>query len=76
MSPDKPFRRRTYIWQRADWPQWRFDAATLAAPLAEVHRAQGQLAGRMGDLGFDQRDRKSTRLNSSHRNTSRMPSSA
>ena len=26
--------------------------------------------------GFDQIDRKSTRLNSSHRHTSRMPSSA
>ena len=56
MSPDKPFRRRTYIWQRADWPQWRFDAAALAAPLAEVHRAQGHLAGRMSDLGFDLRN--------------------
>ena len=60
MSPDKPIRRRTYhrtyIWQRGDWPQWRFDAAALAAPLAEVHRAQGQLAGRMGDLGFDLRN--------------------
>ena len=56
MSPDKPFRRRTYIWQRADWPHWRFDAATLTVPLAEVHRAQGQLAGRMADLGFDLRN--------------------
>ena len=56
MPPDKPFRRRTYIWQRADWPQWRFDAAALAAPLAELHRAQGHLAGRMSDLGFDLRN--------------------
>ena len=49
-------RRRTYLWQRPDWPQWRFDAAALAAPLAEVHRAQGHLAGRMADLGLAQRD--------------------
>jgi Fic family protein len=49
-------RRRTYLWQRPDWPQWRFDAAALAAPLAEVHRAQGHLAGRMADLGLPQRD--------------------
>ncbi|HAU56341.1 MAG TPA: DUF4172 domain-containing protein [Comamonadaceae bacterium] len=49
-------RRRTYLWQRPDWPQWRFDAAALAAPLAEVHRAQGHLAGRMVDLGLAQRD--------------------
>ena len=27
-------------------------------------------------IEFDEQDRKSTRLNSSHRNTSRMPSSA
>jgi Fic family protein len=49
-------RRRTYLWQRPDWPQWRFDAAALAPPLAEVHRAQGHLAGRMADLGLAQRD--------------------
>ena len=52
MFPDKPPRRRTYLWQRPDWPQWRFDAAVLAAPLAQVHRAQGHLAGRMAELGF------------------------
>ena len=56
MFPDKPQRRRTYIWQRPDWPQWRFDAAALAAPLAQVHRAQGHLAGRMAELGLAQRD--------------------
>lgn len=49
-------RRRTYLWQRPDWPQWCFDAAALAAPLVEVHRAQGHLAGRMADLGPAQRD--------------------
>ena len=49
-------RRRTYLWQRPDWPQWRFDAAALAAPLAQVHRAQGMLAGRMAELGLPQRD--------------------
>ena len=49
-------RRRTYLWQRPDWPQWRFDAAALAAPLAVVHRAQGHLAGRMADVGLAQRD--------------------
>ncbi|MEO7108384.1 MAG: Fic family protein [Rhodoferax sp.] len=56
MLPDKPQRRRTYLWQRPDWPQWRFDAAALAAPLAQVHRAQGHLAGRMAELGLAQRD--------------------
>ena len=52
MFPEKPQRSRTYLWQRPDWPQWRFDAAALAAPLAQVHRAQGHLAGRMAELGL------------------------
>ncbi len=56
MHPDRAQTRRTYIWQRPDWPQWRFDAAALAAPLAQVHRAQGHLAGRMAELGLAQRD--------------------
>lgn len=51
-----PPRRRAYVWQRPDWPQWRFDAAALAAPLAQVHRAQGHLTGRMAELGLAQRD--------------------
>jgi Fic family protein len=44
-----------YIWQRPDWPNWRFDAAALAVTLANVHRAQGKLAGRMEALGMPQR---------------------
>ena len=53
MFDEKSSRRRTCIWQRPDWPQWRLD---VAAPLAKVHRAQGHLAGRMGELGLAQRD--------------------
>ncbi|MFT4243352.1 MAG: Fic family protein [Acidovorax sp.] len=56
MPPRKPFRPRTYLWQRPDWPQWRWDADALAMPLAEVHRAQGHLAGRMAGLGLAQHD--------------------
>jgi len=56
MFAEKPSRRRTYLWQRPDWPQWRFDAAALAALLAQVHRAQGHLAGRLAELGLAQRD--------------------
>jgi hypothetical protein len=32
-----------YIWQKSDWPNWRYDTAALAGPLARVHRAQGHL---------------------------------
>jgi len=45
-----------YIWQQPDWPHWRFDAAALAVPLAQVHRAQGHLMGRMAELGLAQRE--------------------
>lgn len=41
-----------YIWQTPDWPNWRFDWAVLAAPLAEVSRAQGHLMGRLADVGL------------------------
>lgn len=56
MLTETPRRRRTYLWQRPDWPRLTFDAAALAAPLAQVHRAQGMLAGRMAELGLPQRD--------------------
>ncbi|WP_130391781.1 Fic family protein [Cupriavidus agavae] len=42
----------TYIWQAQDWPAWQYDLAALALPLAEVSRAQGELAGRLEDVGM------------------------
>lgn len=48
-----------YIWQAGDWPNWRYDLATLAAPLAEVSRAQGLLMGRLVDVGVALRDQAS-----------------
>jgi Fic family protein len=41
-----------YIWQASDWPNWRFDLAALAKPMAEVSRAQGLLVGRLADAGM------------------------
>ncbi|MCP3709013.1 Fic family protein [Paraburkholderia sp. CNPSo 3274] len=49
----------TYIWQAGDWPQWRFDLAALAEPMAEVSRAQGLLVGRLADVGLALRDQAS-----------------
>ena len=40
------------IWQSHDWPNWRFDLTQLAAPMAEVSRAQGLLMGRLADVGL------------------------
>jgi len=52
---------KVYIWQETDWPNWRYDAASLAVPLAAVHRAQGHLLGRMTEFGVAQRDEASVR---------------
>ena len=56
MRPHRPTRIPRYIWQLPEWPNLTYDAAALAAPLAQVHRAQGQLMGRMAELGLDQRE--------------------
>jgi Fic family protein len=45
-----------YIWEQKDWPQWRYDLARLAAPLARVRHQQGRFLGRMESLGFKLRD--------------------
>lgn len=42
-----------YIWQRADWPRWRWDATALAAPLAAIEREQLFLEGSARALGDD-----------------------
>jgi Fic family protein len=52
-------REYVYIWQRPDWPNWRFDLGPLAGPLAEVSRAQGILLGRLADVGTALRDQAS-----------------
>ena len=48
-----------YIWQSNDWPNWHFDLAALAGPMAEVSRAQGLLMGRLADVGMGLRDQAS-----------------
>ena len=50
---------KRYTWQAHDWPDWRYDLATLAGPLAEVSRAQGLLMGRLADAGMVLRDQAS-----------------
>ncbi len=51
-----------YLWQQADWPHWRFDAAALAEPLAQTHHAQGHLLGRMAELGMAERQQATLRV--------------
>lgn len=41
-----------YIYDQSDWPKFRWDQKSLAAPLAAVRHRQGRLIGRMEGLGF------------------------
>lgn len=45
----------TYIWERGDWPTFRWDAARLMQPLAEARHRQGLLLGAMRGVGIDTR---------------------
>jgi Fic family protein len=45
--------KKTYLWQHPDWPHWRYDLLTLGHDLARVSFHQGQLIGRLRDLGFE-----------------------
>ena len=56
MARPRTLRAPRYIWQQSDWPQWRFDVTALAESLALVHWAQGQLMGRMAELGLSTRE--------------------
>lgn len=49
----------TYFWQSPDWPNWRYDLAALAGPLAAVSHAQGRLLGRLADVGLRVREEAS-----------------
>lgn len=42
-----------YIYDRPDWPHFRWDVAALAVRLAEVRHHQGRVLGRMEALGFE-----------------------
>jgi Fic family protein len=41
-----------YIYDLKNWPEFRWDARTLARPLADVRHRQGRLIGRLQGLGF------------------------
>ena len=48
-----------YVWERDDWPRWRWNPAALATPISTVSRAQGHLLGRLSELGLPERERAS-----------------
>ena len=45
-----------YIYDRRDWPRFRWDQAGISDQLAAVRHRQGRLIGRMEALGFRLRD--------------------
>jgi Fic family protein len=45
-----------YIYERDDWPKFRWNEAALATRLAAVRHQQGRLIGRMEALGFRLRE--------------------
>lgn len=54
---EKTLRHAVYIWQREDWPNFRWDSEALLEPLGRICQLNGQLYGRMGMLGFQERSR-------------------
>ena len=44
-----------YIHERENWTDFRWDTAKVAVLIEEAGRKQGQLLGRLGTLGFDNR---------------------
>ena len=46
-----------YIWQREDWPEFRWDSDKLLGPLSDLSRLHGLLTGRMSMLGFNEKSR-------------------
>lgn len=43
---------RQYIWQREDWPSFRWYSDALLDPLSRLGQLHGSLSGRMSMLGF------------------------
>ncbi len=42
-----------FIWERPEWPDFRWESARLLEPLAAARLKQGRLLGSMARLGFD-----------------------
>lgn len=46
-------KRALYIWQHADWPDFRWDKASVGEALNTVQTSQARLIGMLSALGFD-----------------------
>lgn len=52
-------RHSVYIWQREDWPDFRWNVEALLEPMNRLSRLHGLLTGRMSMLGFNVKCRSS-----------------
>lgn len=52
-------RYSAYIWQRQDWPDFRWDADALLEPMSRLSQLHGLLNGKMSMLGFNEKSRSS-----------------
>ncbi|ROZ75276.1 Fic family protein [Ramlibacter sp. WS9] len=50
MPPSKP-----YIWQHKQWPKLTFDPAVVSQHIAAARRLQGEVEGKAGAIGLDQK---------------------
>lgn len=50
-------RQSIYIWQRNDWPAFRWDSEALLEPMSRLSQLHGLLNGRMSMLGFNEKNR-------------------
>jgi len=46
-----------YIWQQEDWPKFTWEDRELSLLLAQAHREQGKLSGKLEMLGLEVQDR-------------------
>ena len=46
-----------YIWERNDWPDFRWNADALLEPMSRLSQLHGLLSGRMSMLGFNEKSR-------------------
>lgn len=54
----KPTQRHSgYIWQRKEWPDFRWDGEALLEPMSRLSRLHGLLNGKMSMLGFNEKNR-------------------
>ena len=46
-----------FIWQQKEWPNFVWDAQTVASVLSDVVFKEGEFLGRLGELGFENKAR-------------------